>query len=83
MSYLKEGSSLSLLSLVDYFLIRKALVKVSNVLLIDKKSIYWFHKGFNLRAAVTVLATIWVPLRESSPGDRMRVLFKTLGLKGV
>lgn len=53
------------LSLVDYFLIRRTNVKVSNLLNRDKTSIYWYYSGFNWRAFIAVLGTIWLPIRTS------------------
>lgn len=51
-------------SLSDYYIVRKALVKVSDLILLDKRSIYWYTKGTNWRAAVAIIAAIWLVLRK-------------------
>lgn len=54
----------SFISLVDYFLIRRTLVKVSHLLTKDETSIYWYARGFNWRSIIAVLLTIWIPFRK-------------------
>lgn len=55
----------TLSSLVDYFVLRKALVKVSDLLKKDESSIYWYRNGFGWRAIIAVLGAAWLPFRKS------------------
>lgn len=56
--------SLTVISLSDYFIVRKALAKVSDLILLDNRSIYWYTKGTNWRAAVAVVASTSLVLRK-------------------
>ncbi|CAD6572211.1 MAG: hypothetical protein CYPHOPRED_004747 [Cyphobasidiales sp. Tagirdzhanova-0007] len=43
--------------LFDYFALRRQIVKVADLYIFDASSIYWYHSGVNLRAAVALLVT--------------------------
>lgn len=69
-------------SLVDYIILRKTRVKVSNLMSKNRESIYWYSGGFNSRAIAAVLGTVWIPFREYCLGNDVTLPNTILQLAG-
>ncbi|KAH8697839.1 putative uracil permease [Talaromyces proteolyticus] len=46
----------------DYFLVRRQILKLSDLYEYSSKSIYWYQKGYNWRAFVAWMMGVWITL---------------------
>ena len=54
-------------SICDFYFVRRQVVNIEDLYLEKKQSIYYYRRGFNLRAAAALACAVLLPLRECIP----------------
>lgn len=52
--------------MVDYYIIRKQKLKLTHLYVDSEDSIYWFYRGYNIRAIVCWILAVCPVMRECS-----------------
>lgn len=45
----------------DYFIVRRRQISLPSLFVLDKRSSYWYSRGFNPRAIIAFVCGVYVP----------------------